>query len=224
MKASLVLYFYIMKKIDYSKFRFKIGDTVFVKGCLTKILGYYFSLGFNNYRYYGYVIEKEGSHDGSNLSYDEYGNKLKFKKKNAYFINEKDAIPIKEININLDPFKNAKPGDKVKIKKRIGNECDYQFYFGYEMNLQEGKIYIIKAIYNNISDSSYKFPAKYHIVLEDSPFTWSDAMLELVKSDKNIVSTSIKSTIDIIKNVFKKEETNISLIVKKSKPKLKFDL
>ena len=65
--------------LDFSKFRFRIGDIVRWGLYDCEIVGYYFSEGFNNFnKNYGYVIlrpDDEG-HNGFVHGFDEYGNNL----------------------------------------------------------------------------------------------------------------------------------------------------
>lgn len=65
--------------LDFSKFRFRIGDIVRWGLYDCEIVGYYFSEGFNNFnKNYGYVIlgpDDEG-HNGFVYGFDEYGNNL----------------------------------------------------------------------------------------------------------------------------------------------------
>lgn len=67
--------------LDFSKFRFRIGDDILYDGEVHKIVGYFFGSGFNNFKdSYGYVINnKDFGHDGSVSSYDEQGNQITFK-------------------------------------------------------------------------------------------------------------------------------------------------
>lgn len=65
--------------LDFSKFRFRVGDIVRWGLYDCEIVGYYFSKGFNNFnKDYGYVIlrpDDEG-HNGLVYGFDEYGNNL----------------------------------------------------------------------------------------------------------------------------------------------------
>lgn len=65
--------------LDFSKFRFRVGDIVRWGLYDCEIVGYYFSEGFNNFnKDYGYVIlrpDDEG-HNGFVYGFDEYGNNL----------------------------------------------------------------------------------------------------------------------------------------------------
>lgn len=62
-----------MNKLDLSKLRFRIGDTVLYHGFECKVLAYYVDEG-----YFGYTIDVhdicESSHDGTEYSFDEKGN------------------------------------------------------------------------------------------------------------------------------------------------------
>ena len=64
-----------MNKLDLSKLRFRIGDTVLYHGLECKILAYYFDEG-----YFGYTIDVhdicESSHEGTEYSVDENGNSV----------------------------------------------------------------------------------------------------------------------------------------------------
>lgn len=65
--------------LDFSKFRFRVGDIVRWGLYDCEIVGYYFSEGFNNFnKNYGYVIlrpDDEG-HNDFVYGFDEYGNNL----------------------------------------------------------------------------------------------------------------------------------------------------
>lgn len=72
-----------MEHIDYNKFRFRVGDIVTYEGHEYPIVGYFFSMGFNNYRNsYGYTlgnINKYGydkGHRGLNQVYTEFGDHI----------------------------------------------------------------------------------------------------------------------------------------------------
>ena len=88
-----------MKELDKTKFRFKIGDKVLYNNKKCKVLAYFFSDTFNNYKNaYGYTLEIESkSHNGAHYSYDEKGNPLSFSEEKCYFVNEKEPISIKKI-------------------------------------------------------------------------------------------------------------------------------
>ena len=64
-----------MNKLDLSKLRFRIGDTVLYQGFECKVLAYYFDEG-----YFGYTIDVENigivSHNGILFSVDENGNSV----------------------------------------------------------------------------------------------------------------------------------------------------
>ena len=64
-----------MNKLDLSKLRFRIGDTVLYQGFECKVLAYYVGEG-----YFGYTIDVhdicEDSHDGTMYSVDENGNSV----------------------------------------------------------------------------------------------------------------------------------------------------
>lgn len=83
--------------IDYSKFRFRIGSTITLKnGSTHKIVGYYFSKGFNNYgENYGYAIDScNYGHGADSYSYDEYGNKFPASPiRDKLYITEEAALP-----------------------------------------------------------------------------------------------------------------------------------
>lgn len=100
--------------LQFEYFRFRIGDTVMVKGCHYKIVGYYFSYGFNNFNgSYGYVISRvKGGGRGHTFGYDEYGNLLTPRPEEDYlYISEK--------------FVTDLPTNKQKVKKD-GNEIKLQ--------------------------------------------------------------------------------------------------
>ena len=64
-----------MNKLDLSKLRFRIGDTVLYHGLECKVLAYYF-----DEVYFGYTIDVANigivSHNGILLSVDENGNSV----------------------------------------------------------------------------------------------------------------------------------------------------
>jgi hypothetical protein len=73
--------------INYNMFRFRIGDTVSYKGYNYKVKAYYFADNFNNYNYYGYVIDYP-FHNGLSSSYDEFGNRLIFEEASVLYVGE----------------------------------------------------------------------------------------------------------------------------------------
>lgn len=105
--------------LQFDRFRFRIGDIILYEKTKHKILGYYFSEGFNNYKRYGYVIDNIAyGHDGNNLGYDEYGNKLVFddKEEDKWFIREDLASPIKNNQINNN-LKQNENGNEIKLPR-----------------------------------------------------------------------------------------------------------
>ena len=64
-----------MNKLDLSKLRFRIGDTVLYHGLECKVLAYYVDEG-----YFGYTIDVSNigieSHNGAYFSVDENGNSV----------------------------------------------------------------------------------------------------------------------------------------------------
>lgn len=80
-----------MDVINYSKFRFRIGDEIIMydKDIVGEIVAYYFSSEFNKFDIYGYTIKIEnGLHDGGDFSYDELGNELIFEDNSCVFVEE----------------------------------------------------------------------------------------------------------------------------------------
>lgn len=212
-----------MEKLDKSRFRFKIGDTVLYNGEPYKILAYYFLNDFNNFNDpYGYTLKVEVGHSGSNSSYNELGEKQKFEKGTCWWVNEDEVE--KYCNPLINDFSKAKPGDKVRVKP-FDKEKSYQFGINNDMILLEGKIFTIKSITEYKTDLSKDYPANYLINLVGKDWLWSDAMLELLTEDKSCDTkeSSISKTIKKVKNIFK-EDIDIEIIVKKKKPKLTFNL
>lgn len=106
-------------KLDFSKFRFRIGDTIKYQDSEYKIAGYYFLEGFNNFRgIYGYVIKEYSyGHDGNGYGYDEYGNKLIFKdEREKWFLREELANPIKN-NQSNNNLKEKQDGNEIKLQR-----------------------------------------------------------------------------------------------------------
>lgn len=100
-------------KIDSSKFRFRIGDDILFRENSCKIVGYYFSEGFNNFgECYGYVIEGvKGGCTRNLFGYDEFGNHLDPSPRSDYFYVREDTV---------NKFKN------YKNKEQDGNEIKLQ--------------------------------------------------------------------------------------------------
>lgn len=99
-----------MEHIDYSKFRFRIGDKILYKGERYTIKAYYFSKGFNNYSdSYGYTISFP-FHSGIGFSYSEYGEFLSFEYDSCSYVSE-DSVS-KDLTLNTDNFtiNDLKPG------------------------------------------------------------------------------------------------------------------
>jgi hypothetical protein len=65
----------VMERIDYSRFRFRVGDIVTYKGHNYPIVGYFFLFKFNDYTsYYGYTLGNySGGHNGTGAEYSELG-------------------------------------------------------------------------------------------------------------------------------------------------------
>lgn len=105
--------------LQFDRFRFRIGDIILFEKTEHKILGYYFSEGFNNYEYcYGYVIDNiANGHDGNDWGYDEYGNKLVFDdEKDKWFIRESLVSSIKNNQINNN-LKQNENGNEIKLQR-----------------------------------------------------------------------------------------------------------
>lgn len=99
-----------MEHIDYSKFRFRIGDKILYKGEQYIIKAYYFFKGFNNYTdSYGYTISLP-LHSGVGFSYSEYGKPLKFEYDSCFYVSE-DSVS-KDLTLSTDNFtiNDLKPG------------------------------------------------------------------------------------------------------------------
>lgn len=95
--------------IDFSKFRFRIGDTITYEKTQHKICAYYFS-EFNNYELdYGYVIDGiPYGHDGNDYGYDENGVPVVFSDiEDKFFIEEDEALPynVKQLKTNENEIK-----------------------------------------------------------------------------------------------------------------------
>ena len=99
-----------MEHIDYSKFRFRIGDEILYKGKKYIIKAYYFSTGFNKYNdRYGYTISFP-LHSGTGFSYSEYGKPLSFEYDSCSYVSE-DLVS-KDLTLSTDNFtiNDLKPG------------------------------------------------------------------------------------------------------------------
>lgn len=105
-------------KLNFSRFRFRIGDTIVFRKKEYKIVGYYFSEGFNNFNEsYGYVIEGyPDGHKGQSFSYNEFGEQSKYyPKEDKYYVNEKKAeISNKSITNQLKTIEN---GNEIKLPR-----------------------------------------------------------------------------------------------------------
>lgn len=221
-----------MATLDYSKFRFRIGDTIMYNGEECAIAAYYFVSNFNNFISYGYTIRVTGSgHDGRSFSYDEDGKHISFPEPHYWYIQEREAVAINkspDLSVHYkttNDFSKAKPGDKVIVKPCTHPTSDYQFGINDLMRDMEGQIKTIRTIRKACTDVRKLYPANYEISVEENTWAWSDAMLELiVEKTDNIISKSIKTLRTGVKNLLKKEEINIEIIVKKKKPKLTFNL
>lgn len=107
--------------LDFSKFRFKIGDIILYKGKSHRIVGYYFSSGFNNFKdYFGYVIKTDNCwHDGSSCGYDEYGNHLPSDgSADKYYIQECEVEPSSESQLTSNnQLKIKENGNAIKLQR-----------------------------------------------------------------------------------------------------------
>ena len=83
-----------MGKLDLSKFRFRIGDTVLYAGLKCRILAYYFDNGRIGYTInvgYAYI----GSHDGNGYSIDKNGDSINPNCDTCLYVGEHWVEPIK---------------------------------------------------------------------------------------------------------------------------------
>lgn len=215
-------------KLDKTKFRFKIDDTIIYKDKLGKIAGYYFSTAFNNFdSSYGYTIEIEGGvHYGQGFTYDEEGKEIRSEKL-ATYIHERNASFIFQ-----PEFLNAKPGDKVRVKKRIGSGDSYAYYFSTEMNNLQGSIFTIRSIILD-NKSNYKYPSSFRIMVEEKKgYNWASSMLELIpekeesKEEPEKPTLSLKGCIKAVKKLVLGDESEINsnIKIKKAKPNLTFNI
>lgn len=220
-------------KLDKSKFRFKIGDTIIYEDKLGKIAGYYFSANFNNFNDpYGYTIEIEGgAHHGQNYTYDENGKEIRSKKP-ATYVYEGAVSPIFQ-----SEFLNAKPGDKVRVKNKISTGDSYAYYFSNEMAQLKNSILTIKKIIID-NKSNYTHPSSFKILVEENRYNWPSSMLELIPKEKESKkeseeseesekpNLSLRSCIKAVKKLVLGDEPEISsdIKVKKAKPNLTFNI
>lgn len=219
-----------MATLDYSKFRFRIGDTILYDGKECAIAAYYFAIEFNNFNNYGYTIRVTyPGHDGHPCSYDENGEHIIFPDKHHWYIRESVAVAINkspDLSVHYkttNDFSKAKPGDKVIVKPLIHNPSDYQFGVNEYMREMEGEIKTIRTIREVDASEIKLYPANYEIFLEDDTWTWSDAMLDLIVKDSETSNPIIKIQ-QKVSSLFQKEKISIELHVKKKKPKLTFNL
>lgn len=107
--------------LDFSKFRFRIGDIVRWGLYDCEIVGYYFSEGFNNFnKNYGYVIlrpDDEG-YNGFVYGFDEYGNNLAPNPtNNSWYVYEYE---VESTLINIQEEKNLKKNEnenEIKLQR-----------------------------------------------------------------------------------------------------------
>lgn len=102
--------------LDFSKFRFRVGDIVRWRLYDCEIVGYYFSEGFNNFScIYGYVILRvDDGHDGSYFGFDEYGDRLAPNPTNHCWYVREDEV--ESILINTQEEKNIKTNE-IKLQR-----------------------------------------------------------------------------------------------------------
>lgn len=107
--------------LDFSKFRFRVGDTILYDGKPRLIVGYYFDLGFNNFGHnFGYVIKTDGCwHDGASHGYDEYGNHLPSDgSTDKYYIYEWETKPSSETQLTSNnQLKIKENGNAIKLQR-----------------------------------------------------------------------------------------------------------
>lgn len=107
--------------LDFSKFRFRVGDIVRWGLYDCEIVGYYFSEGFNNFnKNYGYVIlrpDGEGHNDFVD-GFDEYGNNLAPNPtNNSWYVYEYE---VESTLINIQEEKNLKKNEnenEIKLQR-----------------------------------------------------------------------------------------------------------
>ena len=107
--------------LDFSKFRFRVGDIVRWGLHDYEIVGYYFSEGFNNFnKNYGYVIlrpDDEG-YNGFVYGFDEYGNNLAPNPtNNSWYVYEYE---VESTLINIQEEKNLKKNEnenEIKLQR-----------------------------------------------------------------------------------------------------------
>lgn len=103
--------------IDFSKFRFKVGDYVTYSGKKHKIVGYYFPGKVNDYIHnYGYVISgPKGIHDGTGYGFDEHCRPLKpISTSNCLFVYEEEVEASSQPNNHKNKKQN---GNEIKLQK-----------------------------------------------------------------------------------------------------------
>lgn len=109
--------------LDFSKFRFRAGDTVSFMGEPCVIVGYYFaSSHFNDFDHlYGYVIAGHslGHHNGSKWGFDQWGNHLPDDdSEDKYYICENDVSAgsiKKQLTLNNKQLKTK--GYEIKLQR-----------------------------------------------------------------------------------------------------------
>lgn len=176
-----------MAVIDFSKFRFRVGDIVNYKDHNYKICAYYFSSGFNNYDHaYGYVIDYP-CHNGSTYSYNQYGKKVKFETNRVHYVREKDISFIKFASY-IDIY-NIRPGDSVRILPR--KYRNYYACYNDLMTRYADSIEVVKSI--SYIDENLVDNAKIVCRMDDIPYSWTDQMFEIIQP--NMEQKELKITI-----------------------------
>lgn len=110
--------------LDFSKFRFRAGDTVSFMGEPCVIVGYYFaSSHFNDFDHlYGYVVAGHslGHHNGSKWGFDQWGNHLPDDdSEDKYYLCENDVSVAgsikKQLTLNNKQLKTK--GYEIKLQR-----------------------------------------------------------------------------------------------------------
>ena len=90
-----------------------------------------------------------------------------------------------------------KVGEKVRVKKRVGNSNDYKYVFTNGMTELSGKIFTISAIVHDHNFLKCKYSddnARYILKEDKDKYSWASSMLEKISetSSDSLIKPSKK--------------------------------
>lgn len=92
-----------------------------------------------------------------------------------------------------------KVGEKVRVKRRVGNNHDYKYSFEDNMARLAGNVFTISDVLPNHCQTKFKIPddgALYHLKGINLYYAWASSMLEKVsETSSDFLTNSLKSLV-----------------------------